>query len=324
LFVAPLLTMPPARLVESKAQIIMLLRWIVSNLVQHAARQQMADLVAEATGQKSARRDEPGTGSRAGDEDAAPEVSPLCDIACLFAMGVESGGLADLLQESESGRYGSYTGHLGQLGGRRVLVADTGAGSVAAAQATWDIVARHQPAWIVSSGFAAGLTAEMRRGHVLMADSVTDLQGQRWEVGLKVDPAVLPRSVHVGGLLSVDQLLRNREQKCQLADTHAALACDMETAAIAEVCRRTRTRLLAVRIISDGLDDRLPAGIEKMMNQQSLASKLGAATAAIWSRPSTVKDLWQLKQQALETSDRLARFLVGVVEQLGDAADDDR
>jgi hypothetical protein len=33
-------------------------------------------------------------------------------------------------------------------------------------------------------------------------------------------------------------------------------------------------------------------------------------------RFSAAKDLWKLREDALKTSDRLAKFLVGVVEQL--------
>ena len=70
-------------------------------------------------------------------------------------------------------------------------------------------------------------------------------------------------------------------------------------------------RFLSVRIISDGLDDRLPPEVERMLDQHSLAGKLGAATRAIFQRPGSVKDMWKLQEIAHRASDRLANFLVG-------------
>ena len=112
------------------------------------------------------------------------------------------------------------------------------------------------------------------------------------------------------------QLVRQRDEKEQLAAEFGAVACDMETMAVAQVCRRRQVRFLSVRIISDGLDDRLPPEVEHMLDQQSLAGKLGAATRAVFQRPGSVKDMWKLREIAHRASDRLAKFLVGVVPQL--------
>src|SRR6185295_15522441 len=95
--------------------------------------------------------------------------------------------------------------------------------------------------------------------------------------------------------------------------------CDMETFGVAEVCQERGVPLLAIRIISDGVDDELPSEIENLLAQKTLAGKLGAAAGAVFRRPSAAKDLWRLREDALKASDRLAKFLVGVVGQLESA-----
>ena len=90
----------------------------------------------------------------------------------------------------------------------------------------------------------------------------------------------------------------------------------METFAVAKACAAAGRRLLSVRIISDAVDDELPPEIEHLLHQKTLAGKLGAAAGAVLNRFSAAKDLWQLREDALKASDRLAKFLVGVVEQL--------
>jgi adenosylhomocysteine nucleosidase len=110
--------------------------------------------------------------------------------------------------------------------------------------------------------------------------------------------------------------LRDPAERRSLAEQHQAIACDMETFAIAQVCREQGVPLLAIRIVSDAVDDELPPEIEHLLKQKSLAAKVGAAAGAILKRFSAAKDLWKLREDALKASDRLAKFLVGVVEQL--------
>jgi adenosylhomocysteine nucleosidase len=71
-----------------------------------------------------------------------------------------------------------------------------------------------------------------------------------------------------------------------------------------------------VRIISDTVDDRLPPEIEMLLAEKSLAGKLGTAAAAILNRFSAVGDMWQLYEDALKCSQRLARFLRGMIGQM--------
>jgi len=250
--------------------------------------------------------------------DAETEPPPPCEIAVVFALGIESGGLVDLLENAVTTRYQTHVEYAGFLGGRYVVIADAGVGRDAAAQTARHLIALHHPPWIISAGFAGALHADLRRGHVLMADEVVDTTGQSLSIGLTVsrDDIEQSPSLHMGRLLTVDEIVRTRSEKERLGGEHAALACDMETLATAQVCQELQTRFLSIRIISDAVDDELPAEIEALVAQQSLAGKLGAATGAIFKRPSSVKDMWKLKEDAIKASDRLARFLAGVVAQL--------
>jgi len=90
----------------------------------------------------------------------------------------------------------------------------------------------------------------------------------------------------------------------------------MESFAVVEACRRLSVPCLAIRIISDAVDDELPPEVEHLLKQRSLAGKIGAAAGAVMKRLGAAKDLWKLREDALKASDRLAKFLVGVVEQL--------
>jgi adenosylhomocysteine nucleosidase len=280
----------------------MWMRLLVGQLVQRAAAQKMRSVVTDAL-QGELQRGQ-----------AAP--SGPCDVAFIFALNAESGALTDLLEDSQYAQGDSFVERSGMLEGRRVVVAEVGVGMEAAASGTLDCLAIHQPKWVVSAGFAGGLTTEMKKGHLLMADEIVDLAGHTLPVGMKVDTTSLSRGLHIGRLLTVDRILRDPEEKRELAAKHDALACDMESIAVAEICRQAGVHCLSVRIISDTVDDVLPPEIEMLLAEKSLTGKLGVAAGAILNRFSAVGEMWQLYEDALKCSQRLARFLRGMLGQM--------
>ena len=306
----------------------MLLRWLVNNYLRDATGAKLRDVASEiiqrAPGQTLDPRHPIPDTRRPTPDSPAPSLQPPaphflpCDAAFLFALGIESGGLVDQLQGVETSRHSHGIERAGKLAGREVAIIETGVGQKAAARATVEAIKFYQPRWVISAGFAGGLTDELGRGHIVMADEVVSAQGERLAVGLKLDRASLEatKGLHVGPLLTVDTLLREPAERRRLAAAHDAIAADMESYAVAEACRMSGVPFMAIRIISDAVDDELPPEIEHLLAQKSFAGKIGAATGAILRRFSAAKDLWKLREDALKASDRLAKFLMGVVTQL--------
>jgi adenosylhomocysteine nucleosidase len=302
----------------------MLLRWLVNNYLREAAEGKVREVVETAVGRKlspkpnSSDSRPPTSDSRPPAPDSLGGEFLTCDVAFIFALGIESGDLVDRLQNAEHSRHAHGTEHAGKLAGREVVIVESGMGAKAAARATAEVIKFYQPKWVVSAGFAGALDDKLRRGHIVMAEEVADLSGQKLAVGLKLDPATLAKGLHVGRLLTVGDIIRQPAERRRLATEHGAIACDMETFAVAQTCQQHGVRLLSVRVISDAVDDELPPEIEHLLAQKTLAAKLGAAAGAVFKRLGAAKDLWQLREDALKASDRLAKFLVGVMEQLTD------
>jgi len=290
----------------------MWLRLIVNQFVQQAANEKMAAASAE-----NERRKLRLAAIESEIEDFE-EHFPPCDIAFIFALGLEAAEFATRLKEVQVTRMPGFTERLGMLGDRRVVIIESGVGKDAGATAAEYALLLHRPGWILSAGFAGGLHEDLRRGHVLMADSVADLENHQLAIGLQIDAesAKAIKGLHIGRLLTVDGVVREEAEKRRLGKEHGALACDMETMAVAAVCSFRKTRFLSVRVITDAVDDELPEEVEKLLAQKSIAGKVGAGIGALLNRPSSVKDMWALQEQANKAGARLAKFLDGVVPQL--------
>lgn len=284
----------------------MWLRWVLSNLLSEVAEKKVRDVV------DTVRKSSPA-------HTSAPAIeAPKCDIVVASALNLESRAFVGQLQEVVTTRCAAFVEHVGKLGQQAVLVAETGTGDTAVRKATEDIIALHAPKWIIAAGFAGALTPAPRRGHIVMPDQLVDATNHRLRVPLQFEAEVLSthKALHVGTLLNVDHVLLDTDAKRRRAKSYDAIACDMESMATAQVCRQHNVRFLAVRVVSDTLDDHLPKEIEHLIGQRTVAAKFGAATRALLNRPGSVKDLWQLRDVAGRCATNLAQFLAGVIPQL--------
>lgn len=283
----------------------MLLRQLVTHWLKTQAAQKAREAVMETARQHVSGEADP---DQPMDRPPAP-----CDIGVVFALSIEAGGLLDKLEGVVSTKGFGFTAYEGGLNGRTVVLIESGPGRANAAQATTALIEGHKPAWVISAGFAGGLIPECERNDIIVADQVVLLEGGQLsiEMGMPRQP-----HLHVGRLLTVDEIVEEPEEKQRLAHNHAAIAIDMETYAVADVCAAKKTKFLSLRVISDGIDDRLPPEIENLMHQKTFGGKLGAVAGSIFRRPGSVKDMWQLKERAIVASDTLAKFISGIVAQL--------
>jgi adenosylhomocysteine nucleosidase len=246
---------------------------------------------------------------------AAP--SPRADFGVVFALAIEAGGLLDLLSDVTTTKAHGFVVRQGQRHQRAIVVVESGPGVENAAVATQAMLDVHRPAWVVSAGFAGALDPSLRRGDLVVAESIVDSRGGSWAANPAHLPDWLPGvgGLRLGRLVTVDAPVRSPGDKRALGAQHAALAVDMESLAVAELCRSRDVPVLAVRVICDAVEDRLPPDVEKLLRHQG-ARQLGAALGSVFRRPGSLKDLAAMQHNALVASDRLGRFLSGLVKHL--------
>ena len=238
-------------------------------------------------------------------------------------LGIESGCFEDLLQGVLTIRGSGFTVREGGLHGRRVVVILSGPGRSNAARATEVLIDGHRPGRVVSAGFAGGLSPQLKRNDILIADRLVDVSGGADILVCHTERDQQDRQeclsspgAHRGPLLTADHVVRLPSERKSLFQRYGALAVDMETFAVAEVCRRRQVAFSSVRVINDTADERLPRDVEYLLAQKSGAARLGAALGAVWQRPASLKDMYQLRENALVASGRLAQFLAEALRTL--------
>ncbi len=278
----------------------MLLRHLVSHFLQQHAKAKFTEAVR---------------GGAAPDPKSVPRPSPLVvDGLIVYPSDLDAGGVLDLTKEKQTTHCETLTEQTGVFGSRRVALVELGDG-VAASKNMATALKLIRPLWVISIGFASGLSADARRGQIVMASRIINEHGDAHRAGLALAAGQSPPAgIHWGDLLTVDRLPKTSAEKKSLAAS-GATAWDADSYFVAEAAAAAPT-FISVRIISEALGDELPKAIKIFRDQTSLAAKLGAATGALLDQPSSLAAMWKMRDEAIKLSDRLGKFLVGVVEQL--------
>ena len=166
-------------------------------------------------------------------------------------------------------------GNTGRLGNNEIVLWQCGIGKVNAAVGTMRLMQDHHPDAIISTGLAGGIDPQMQVMDVLAAtqsvyhdvdcgSSLGCVHGQIQGLPARYDadrrllehavnvPLVSGERLMTGLICTGDQFITDRERqneiKCHFPD---GLACDMESAAIAQTCFLLGLPFLSLRVISD-------------------------------------------------------------------------
>lgn len=176
--------------------------------------------------------------------------------------------LLPLLNDSEESRMGGFVFHRGKMGRHDVMVMQCGIGKVNAALGTLTLINAFLPDYVINSGVAGGSDPSINVMDVVAGERVAyhDVWcGPESEIGqvqglplyfcganrlLELIPD--QNNLHKGLICSGDQFIDTIERVQRIKTNFPdALAVDMESGAIAQVCHLNKVPFLALRVISD-------------------------------------------------------------------------
>ncbi|MBE0531892.1 MAG: squalene--hopene cyclase [Rhodospirillales bacterium] len=150
---------------------------------------------------------------------------------------------------------------------------------------------------LASFGLAGGLDSALHSGDVILADRVVgDDAIFQAEGAWHARAHALLRGeagLTVGLLAGADVTVGTPEEKQRLHEKTGAIAVDMESPAVASTARQFNLPFLAVRVIADTADRRVPAWLSGVIDEAG-AVKPGAFCAGLLKRPGDLADIARL------------------------------
>ncbi|MBQ8393091.1 MAG: 5'-methylthioadenosine/adenosylhomocysteine nucleosidase [Clostridia bacterium] len=201
-------------------------------------------------------------------------------IGIIGAMDIEVNGLISDMEESVTEMHGGISFTKGILYGKNVVVSKCGIGKVFASMCTQTMILKYSPDLIINSGVAGTLDKELNILDAVIASSVVQHDMDTSPLG---DPKGLISGINVvnfdtdkdiscklanassgigvntvsGIIASGDQFIASPDKKTDIFNTFSAIACEMEGAAIGQVCYVNQVPFAVMRTISDGKGEAL-------------------------------------------------------------------
>lgn len=217
-------------------------------------------------------------------------------IAIIAAMSEEIQHLVNTLEDCHSQSLLNETIWQGSYAGQSIVLALSGIGKVNAAKITALLIQQFAPDYVINTGSAGGIGQAVSIGDVVIATTLAhhdvDVCAFGYTIGqvpkmperfvanahlntllTRAASAFSQANVHQGLIVSGDQFISSQSQIQHIRNHFPdVLACEMEAAAVAQVCHSCHTPFAVVRAISDHADESADQSFEEFLHTASVHS----------------------------------------------------
>ncbi len=197
-------------------------------------------------------------------------------IGIIGAMEIETRGIKNLIDSPKTETYSSIEFVSGKLHGKDVVCAMCNPGKVNAALCAEAMILKYDPEIIINSGVAGSLTDKLDVLNVAIGKSCVQHDFDLSPLGMPkgmvdgvnvihfecdkraceiLEKICLPYNTMVGTIATGDVFVTGEKLKNQIRQSFDAIACEMESGAIAQVCVVNKVKFAALRTISDGANE---------------------------------------------------------------------
>jgi adenosylhomocysteine nucleosidase len=189
-------------------------------------------------------------------------------IALLAAVHSEVSGLVDRFEEIERYSLNGISGYITRVNESNFLLLETGIGPEHAERTAREAMEHFPISMVVSFGYAGGLSPRLKAGSLVLCKKIYSSDpSQRGNV-IYSDPDLLDvaldlripnkERIILGNSLTVDEVLLTPGYKRALWRKHNLHIVEMESYWAGKVCAEYLVPFLAIRSVSDLVDQRLP------------------------------------------------------------------
>lgn len=281
------------------------------------------------------------------------------NICILCALPQEIQPFKQALKIEEESQLGTMSCWISLSRNKKIILIQSGVGKVHAAAATQHVITQYAPDVIFSCGTAGGLDSRKQIGDIVVGTTTSQHdygfmlpeafihfglyiqrknKKRRFLKEFKSDEHLLSTvrrlknqwdesfQLFTGPILTGDQVIFSSEKRQALVEQFDALAVDMESAAIAQVCEMHNIPFLAVRGISDHADESIHLDTSKIdpnefaaFSSVSFSKKVSILSKTISyfaQHPATFRLSLQTRQNIKLAATNSAKFTLQLLELL--------
>ena len=230
-------------------------------------------------------------------------------ITVTFALSAESSAFRERLRERETRAADGTEIVAGRISGKPIEILHTGVGREIAAARLRHYFDRNRPALLIASGFAGATRSNYRVGDLIVASnfSNTDLVSTARRV-------LREQNVHTGTLFTASTLIDSMNEREDIWHSHEALAVDMETEAIHEVCTKRNIPMLSLRVLSDTPRHPFPLPPEVLFDLARQRVPYFRLLGKLIAQPATIPKLLNFQRQITQARRTLTMALVKLLQ----------
>lgn len=167
----------------------------------------------------------------------------------------------------------------------------------------------------IASGFAGSLNASYKVGDVVAASAVQELgKSKTLQCSRNLSMAALEnQAIRAKLFLTSDSVIATAEEKKKLSPF--ADAVDMESFATISVAKEKNVSAVAIRVISDTLDQDMPIDIDTTIDENGRV-KIGGVVKHLATHPLQLPALIRLGRQSKTAAEALAHYLEAFIKEL--------
>ncbi len=198
-------------------------------------------------------------------------------LGVIAAMKIEAEHIVSEMRDTKCETVGGIGFTVGMIGNCQVVCAVCGIGKVFAAMCAQTMAVTYSPDFIINTGVGGTLTSALSIGDVAVSDNVVQHDMDTSALG---DPVGLISGINIveipadgrmadrvvvlaeelglktvrGTIASGDRFIADVETKQTIVSRFGAIACEMEGAAVGQVCYVNQIPFVVIRAISDDAD----------------------------------------------------------------------
>jgi len=208
-------------------------------------------------------------------------------LGIIGALDIEITGIKQLMDDIEEKTISKITFCKGKINGKDCVLAQCGVGKVNAAMCAQTMIMQYKPTAVINTGVAGAVNEQLHIGDIVVSSRVVNhdnrcLVDEGYEIyprgaiqfndeeiitEIKADKELTDKileeckkelddvNVFYGTVASGEQFISSKKARFDIGEFFNAYCCEMEGAAIGQVCYRNDVPFAVLRAISDTIDD---------------------------------------------------------------------